>query len=573
MTNTVDIDVTPVSPVLPVSIAHTAMIANGRERKILMHATHVIGRWVLAIALLLTTSGQIASVAASTLQQAASPVASPGATPPARIEPEHCPFAKDQVPTDLVEGKNFRCGTLKVPADHAQPGGATITLLVTVITSTNKKPSANPLFVLAGGPGQGASDQLGQFSKKVQPPIATWAPFRDTHDIVLVDQRGTGHSDPSLLCPADLTATPSPGVAVVPTAATESAQTAVSVYGDCAKALIAEGADLSTFTTAQSAADLDSVRQALGARQIDLVGTSYGTWLALEVMRNYPQTVHSEILNSPVPPQADLFLGRLLAFDESLTATFAGCEADPQCNAAYPKLDKQLSKTVAELNQNPRTVPYTDPTTGKKDDTPIDGNTFMDLVYQLDFIGPFIPLVAPLIESVANGNDDLMSQLLPILALSSEGISTGLYYSVMCQDEIPFISAREIAAAAKAANVRPEILAGSVEDDVSGTFALCREWGLPASPSIESQPVNSDVPTLIMSGKFDPIIPHSYGEELAKTLPNSTLVQSPIAGHDPLSTSGSCGVAIASSFLMNPGAKVDASCMKKLRIDFSPPAH
>ena len=538
-----------------------------------MHPTHGIGRWILAIVLLLTTCGQFTPVAASASQQASSPAASPEATSQARIEPERCPFTKEQVPSDLVEGKNFRCGTLKVPADHAKPDGATITLLVTVITSTNMNPSANPFFVLAGGPGQGASDALGQFSKKVQPPIATWAPFLDSHDVVLVDQRGTGHSDPSLLCPADLTATPSPGVAVVPTATTETAQTAVSAYGDCAKALIAEGADLSAFTTAQSAADLDSVRQALGAEQIDLVGTSYGTWLALEVMRDYPQVVHSAILNSPVPPQADLFLGRLIAFDESLTATFAGCEADPQCNAAYPKLDAQLSTTVAELNANPRTISYTDPTTGKKDSAPIDGNTFVDLVYQLDFIGPFIPLIAPLIGSVANGNDELMSQLLPILALSGEGIATGLYYSVMCQDEVPFISAQEIAAAAKAANVRPEILAGSVEDDVSGTFALCREWDLPASPAVENQPVSSDVPTLIVSGKFDPIIPHSYGEELAKTLPNSTLVQSPIAGHDPLSTSGSCGVEIASRFLTDPGAKVDASCMKKLKIDFSPPAH
>ncbi|MGI8484017.1 MAG: alpha/beta hydrolase [Thermomicrobiales bacterium] len=537
-----------------------------------MHLTQGIGRWVLAIGLLLTTCGQITSVAASASQQSASPAASPEVTPNARIKPESCPFTKEQVPSDLVEGKNFRCGTLEVPADHAKPDGATITLLVTVVNSTNMNPLANPLFILAGGPGQGASDQLGQFSKKVQPPIATWAPFLDSHDVVLVDQRGTGHSDPSLLCPADLTATPSPGAAVVPTATTETDQTAVSVYGDCAKALIAEGADLSTFTTAQSAADLDSVRQALGAEQIDLVGTSYGTWLALEVMRDYPQTVHSAILNSPVPPQADLFLGRLIAFDESLTATFAGCKADPQCNAAYPNLDAQLSKAVAALNANPRTVSYTDPTTGKKDSAPIDGNTFMDLVYQLDFVGPFIPLIAPLIGSVADGNDQLMSQLLPLLVLSSEGISTGLYYAVMCQDEIPFISAQEIAAAAKAANVRPALLAGRVEDAVSVTFALCLAWGLPASPKIENQPVSSDVPTLIFSGKFDPIIPQSYIAELAKTLPNSTLVESPIAGHDPLSTSGSCGVEIATRFLVDPTAKVDASCMNKLKIDFSPPA-
>lgn len=536
-----------------------------------MNGYRTVPRWTLVLALLITTCAQITmtSAAGANAQVTA---ATPAAESTAKIQRVDCPFTKEQVPADLVEGKNFHCGTLQVPEDHANPTGKTITLFLTQISSSSSDPSAIPLFVLAGGPGQGASDQLGQFSEKVQNPIATWAPFLDTHNVVLIDQRGTGHSEPSLLCPADLTsaATATAVADIAATAQAETDQTAVGAYGSCAQALTDEGANLATFTTAQSASDLDSVRQALGATQIDLVGTSYGTWLALEVMRNYPQLVHSAILNSPVPPQADLLRGQLLAFDESLTATFAGCKADPQCNAAFPDLDTLLSTTVAALNEHPRTVSYTDPTTGKPDKAPIDGNTFMNLIYQLDFIGPFIPNIAPLIGTVAEGNDDLLSQLLPILALNGEGIATGLYYSVICQDEIPFTSAQEIRQAAKVANVRPEVLAGSVDEDVSGTFAVCKAWNLPASPAIENEPVVSDVPTLIVIGRFDPIIPHSYGEELTKTLSNSTLVESPIAGHDPLSTSGSCGVEIATKFLNDPSGTVDASCLDKVRIDFSP---
>lgn len=538
------------------------------------HITRAPGRWGLIALLLLTTFGQIATVNAATASAVAPDLPDPYPTlaEVPSIEKTRCPFAKGDLPSDLSGPSDLVCGTITVPEDHAKPDGPTITLFLVKIPGSSKDAKTSPLFVLAGGPGQGASDAVGQFSTEVQDPIASWQPLAQGRDVILVDQRGTGHSEPSLLCPADR-ATPgaeNPGAesTPIPSGNESDNQSAVDVYGDCAQALTDEGIDLETYTTRQSAADLDLVRQALGARQIDLLGTSYGTWLALEMMRYYPDTVRSAILNSPVPPQSDLLAGQLIAFQDSLDAVYAGCKADTRCNAAFPNLERTLTRTVKELNRNPREVTYKDPTTNKKETAPIDGQTFMSLVYQLVFIGPFIPFVPPLVSTVSQGNDELLSQLLPILAASGEGISTGLYYAVMCQDEIPFSSMNEIERQAEDAGVTQDVIDEGVASS-QGTFNVCKAWDLPASPAIENTPVTSDIPALIVTGRFDPITPTSYGKELLKTLPNGVMIESPIAGHDPASTSGACGVDIMEQFLRHPRVELDTSCLDDLSIDFS----
>lgn len=534
------------------------------------HITRAPGRWGLIALLLLTTLGQIATVNVATASAVAPALPDPYpalSTVPA-IEKTRCPFAKDDLPSDLSGPSDLVCGTITVPEDHANPDGPTITLFLVKIPGSSKDSSRAPLFVLAGGPGQGASDAVGQFSTEVQDPIASWHPLAQGRDVILVDQRGTGRSEPELLCPADL-ATPgadNPGAESTPIPSEN--ESAVDVYGDCAQALTDEGVDLETYTTRQSAADLDLVRQALGAKQVDLLGTSYGTWLALEMMRYYPDSVRSAVLNSPVPPQTDLLAGQLIAFQDSLDAVYKGCAADVRCDASFPNLERLLQRTVKELDSNPRDVQYKDPTTNKQETAPIDGQTFMSLVYQLVFIGPFIPFVAPLVGSVAQGEDELLSQLLPILASSGEGIATGLYYAVMCQDEIPFSSMDEIEQQAKDAGVTQDVIDEGLASS-QGTFDVCKAWDLPASPAIENTAVTSDIPTLIVTGKFDPITPTSYGKELLKTLPNGVMIESPIAGHDPASTSGTCGVDIMEQFLEHPRVELDTSCLDDLSIDFS----
>ncbi|HEU0164216.1 MAG TPA: hypothetical protein VFQ54_04170, partial [Thermomicrobiales bacterium] len=174
-----------------------------------MHATRLLSRWGLVLALLFATFGQIAalgSTSAAAATQAEDPYPGPSSTP--KVRDTACPFSDADIPSDIAARGNLACGTVDVPEDHANPDGKSISVFIVQIPSISKKPNSSPLFVLAGGPGQGSSGQLGQFSKTVQDPIASWYPFLKDHNVVLIDQRGTGYSDPNLVCPADLPATP-----------------------------------------------------------------------------------------------------------------------------------------------------------------------------------------------------------------------------------------------------------------------------------------------------------------------------------------------------------------------------
>lgn len=457
-----------------------------------------------------------------------------------------CPDPVLAGPSDLTAGADFTCAMLTVPRDHDDPNGPQLQLFTIGLPSTSETPALEPVIFLAGGPGQAGYPQLAQFSTESPEHTASFAQLRDTHDVILIDQRGTGFSQPSLACPDDEDL-------------------------DCDDKSTYAGIDLTAFTTRQNAADIDVLRRALGAESVNLVGTSYGSWLALAVLRDFPDTVRGVVLNSPVPPQGNLFAGQLIAFQTALDASMSGCERDPECVAAYPDLDLELVQVIAELNAEPWIVTFEDPGSGRTAEVPIDGDTLMFVIYQMHFHGQFIPFVAPLIASAAAGSDHVLVELLPeVLQASASVSSIGFRYSVLCQDETSFTSEAEVFAFAKSADVSDLVIEHGSLSTLTGIFDVCARWDLPASSSIENEPVISDAPTLIVTGTYDPITPTSYGEDTMATLPNATLVESGIAGHDPLSTSGGCGVDVMHSFLIDPAAVLDTTCLTDVRPDFSP---
>lgn len=506
--------------------------------------------------------------------QDSTPVASPDAG--SELTDIDCPDLGPAAPKDLVAGEDFTCAVLNVPENHEEPDGAQLELFVIRLPSASDDPAAEPIVFLAGGPGGAGNTQLAQFTNEDLGPITSYAPLLETHEVVLIDQRGTGLSQPSLACPADLAmaATPeaTPAGQDAEPQMPSGAENPVDLYGDCDDALTDAGVDLASFDTEQNAADIDALRQALGADQVNLFGTSYGSWLAQVVMRDFPDAVRSVVLDSPVPPQSNLFAGQLIAFQAALDASQRGCADDPECAAAYPDLPAQLEELVADLNAEPLTVTIEDPMSGQQVDLPVDGSLFMFVIYQMHFIGPFVPLVAPLIASVAEGQDEGLAELLPVVLSTSAGIASGFYYSVICQDEVPFTSEDEVLAEAEEAGVSQLVIENGSGAFSTGVFELCTGWDLPASPQIENEPVTSDLPTLIVTGLYDPITPTAYGEELLPTLSNATLVESGIAGHAPLSTSGTCGVDVMRSFIAEPEAELDTSCLSDASVDFSPEA-
>lgn len=508
------------------------------------------------------------------LAQDATPVASPMAG--SQLSDIECPDLGPDIPEDLTPNEDFTCAVLTVPANHDEPDAGQLELFVVLLPSRSENPAPEPIIFLAGGPGQAGTVQLPQFSTELPEELASFAPLLDTHNVVLIDQRGTGLSLPSLACPADivLAATPAPGA--TPETQEGQPQTpgdpelALDLYGECDEVLTEAGVDLTLFNTSQNAADIDALREALGVDRANLFGTSYGSWLAQVVMRDYPEGIRSVVIDSPTPLQSNLFGGQAIGFQTALDASQEGCQADPVCALAYPDLDDQLAQVVTSLNAVPLVVTLEDPMSGESAEIPVDGTLFLAVVYQLHFIGPFVPVVAPLIASVAQGEDEVLADLLPIILTAGAGISSGFYYSVICQDEVPFTPLEEVYIDAEAAGVSELVIENSSEPTSTGAYEICAAWDLPASPAIANEPVTSNVPTLIVTGEFDPITPTAYGEQVVATLSNGTLVESGIGGHAPLSSSGECGVAVVISFLTDPTAELDSTCLTNARADFSP---
>ncbi|MGC4191328.1 MAG: alpha/beta hydrolase [Thermomicrobiales bacterium] len=528
-------------------------------------AGNAVRRFGIAFLLLSTLITQNAGLQTAFAQDAPElPPAYPEPAEKPELRPTKCLYARDEIP-DSMKDIDITCGYVTVPQDHNDPHDKdTIDLYVVIVPATDKHPSETPLFVLAGGPGQAATDGLWAYDSDYGDEIfPSFSDFLIDRDVVLFDQRGTGKTLPKVVCPADREPEGDE-----PSAADE-ASAYDNPYLDCADQLAEEGIDLDTYDNHQSAADIDAVRQALGADRIDILGTSYGTWLALESMRYYPETIRSVVLNSPAPPETQLYDSAAIGHQNALDRVFDACADDPDCDDAYPDLADTYTKVVADLNAEPMLVTYEDPDTGEERTEYANGDVFASLVYELIFFSIYIPYAPPLITSVAAGESELFGALVPLLLTSSDGMSVPLHYAVMCQDEIPYIDRDEVLENIEEAGVSQAVM----DDEMAAMDSyteICDAWDLEPSGEIANEPVVSDIPTLIITGRFDPITPTFDGELLLDDLSNAVLVESPVASHSPLQMSGQCGVDIATAFLEHPRKELDTSCMDDLTLDMSP---
>jgi pimeloyl-ACP methyl ester carboxylesterase len=469
-----------------------------------------------------------------------------------RYEPVPCRTA-------LPEGVQAECGDLVVLADRNQPDGPTLRLAVIRLPATGPNPSPTPLVYLAGGPGQAGNVALASFTTAESPA----SQLRENHTLLLLDQRGTGVSQPSLTCPEmdAVESAPDDGTPSVE----ETNQRTLAAVRDCYNRLLAEGENLAAYTSAANAADINDLRLALGVAQLDLIGGSYGTRLALTVMRDFPQAVRGAVLSSVLPLQVDLLSGQSLAFNNALETVFATCANDAACNSAFPSLRESFSVAVAQLDAEPVTVRVRSLTGDQIYPLRVDGQVFARAIYFMLLVPPFVPFTPALIDNAAKG--DYAAITIPYANFfgTSEGISQGMSNSVNCSDEFAFVSEQDFQAVQ--GQILPELRAAT-----QGAFdfakAQCAIWNVPQSPAIENQPVVSDVPTLILSGQFDPVTPVSYGAEAARTLGRSTAVELLGTSHDPTLASP-CGIAIVQSFLQNPAATLDASCADDAPIVFA----
>lgn len=402
-------------------------------------------------------------------------------------------------------------------------------------------------MILLGGPGQNMSAVLPMFSEE----YPAWDFMLERQDVILFDQRGFGLSQPTLACPFERITGDS--------GATEGNTNIGFALMQCAIVLQQEGTDLSAFTTKNNGADIEAIRVAMDYDQVDLYGISYGSKLALSAIRDYPDSIRSTVIASPLPLESNVFSTQVIGFDESLDKLWADCAADAQCAADNPDPAGALLKAVDRLAEEPMNVHVDLPGWTGPTELPIDDFQFMQVLYLGVFVGPLTPIMPYLVTSVAAGDDSVLQTLAPMLAASG-GLSLGGLFTYFCQDEVPFSAESETDEELANADLAAPIADGTFVGLGVQSYALCKIWKLAPADEIEAEAVFNDEPLLILTGRYDPITPPSNGEDVAASMPNSQLVEFAAQGHDPASNDPECGNPMITSFLNDPTAKVDGTC-------------
>jgi pimeloyl-ACP methyl ester carboxylesterase len=487
------------------------------------------------------------------LQEKTPPPAYPAAPgKPGVFQPAACPFS---LPSDLVEGESVECGYLSVEENRAASPGRLIRLAVAVFHPPGGATSPDPVIYLSGGPGASALELI-----RYQFDLLSGPAFAAGRDLVVFDQRGVGISRPALDCPGydelgiDLLDRQVDGREM---SEEEAGDLVLESLRACREEL-SKSADLSAYNTAASASDVEDLRLALGFQQVNLWGGSYGTRLALEVMRRYPGGLRSVVLDAVYPPDVDLNVEAPANYSRALERMFVACEANPVCSQAYPDLRRVFFETVDRLNADPVSREVENPFTGESYQSWMNGNTILALTFQLLYDSKIRYLIPQYIYAASQEDytafDQARGSLIGLIGLSSRG----MMFSVQCHDELAFSSLE----AFQAELARYPDLAGMYANSILGGLAYraCQFWDAGQAETSANQPVSSAVPTLLMNGEFDPITPPAWGQHAAETLENAFVYVYPGVGHGASGVEG-CPQHMMSAFLLKPDTHPDDTCI------------
>ncbi|HEX7115454.1 MAG TPA: alpha/beta hydrolase [Steroidobacter sp.] len=436
-------------------------------------------------------------------------------------------------PCPEVEGA--RCGYAAVPEDRDNPGGRTLKLSLLVLPAI-RADGSDPVFFFAGGPGEAAT--------RAAPTVAStdFRRLNPTRDLVFIDQRGTGDSNP-LLCPPQ-----------------EDPQAYFgNILGNdealrACRAVLEKKADLTKYVTSIAADDVDEVRARLGYDKVIVWGGSYGTRAAMEYMRRHGDHVSGAILDGVFPFESRDPLSYAHDAQKALERIFADCASDPVCASDYPHLRQRFDELLDQFRAGPksasiRIAPDAPPTTVQYSIGDF-GYTIRAMLYSS---GATARLPLEIVRAATTGNVDSFAQAYYNRAsLFARLIPAGLYLSVMCAEEVPPLSDDEI--------VRW----------TAGTFLgvylvneyqrACAQWPRASVPPEYHEPLRSSIPTLVFSGGRDPATPAGGAEGVLRHLTRSRHVVFPEVGHGVSYTA--CAISLISSFLWDPSfAQLDPSCV------------
>jgi pimeloyl-ACP methyl ester carboxylesterase len=450
-------------------------------------------------------------------------------------------------------GPTVRCGYLTVPEDRSKPTWKKIRLAVALVPAKSIPSAPDPIVFLAGGPGSSGIVGVNQ---------AVAEGLNAHREAIFIDQRGTLKSRPNLTCPEfDLyfkAALSEPFLAPATRAQSETATKA------CHDRLVADGVDLAAYSTAENAQDIADLRVALGIKEWNVYGVSYGTDLALTMLRDDPRGIRSVVLDSVVPPNKSIIPALWPAAAEGLYALIEGCAKQRTCAAAYPDLLGDFNTAVNTLNTSPVTVTVPD-ATGAMVKVLVDGYQFANTVVLLSAAGGLYADGTAMIHQMADGDGTMVAKLMLAFAPPVGLYAWGLQWSAICPEFVSQTSLAQVVSEGKKA--LPQVPAAVLKllPQFGPFFADCPIWNVGKAPASAHAPVKSTVPVLMMGGTFDAITPISWQDDLRPGLKNSQSVAFPGLGHDVLAQSP-CAGAVMNAFLTLPRKPVDQTCVSQMKL-------
>jgi pimeloyl-ACP methyl ester carboxylesterase len=429
------------------------------------------------------------------------------------------------------------CGTFDVFENRDTQRGRKIGLHILILPSLAEKPAADAVFGFAGGPGQSAAEAF--------PMMTAMVALRQTHDLVFIDQRGTGQSNP-LPCPSDDND--------AQLFLNGSGGSAVKDLPGCRKELETK-ADLTQYTTSYSADDVDDVREALGLDKIDLLGGSYGTLAALVYVRRHGQHVRSMVLEGVAPPDYKLPLPFAKTIQASLEHLFANCAADPDCHRDFPNLKAEFETVVKRLDTQPATFQL-DSGPNKGQTVTLSRGAFVSALRSLLY-QPGIVSQLPYIFHRAFENDlnPYAGAVAAMRRAVNQSVARGMAFSVTCAEALPFISE---------ADIRRETAGTYLGDfDVRTYQKNCAIWPHASVSPDYLKPVHSDIPALLITGAEDAATPPSWAEHAAQSLSQSRVVVIPHGTH--LTSSECIDNMIVQFISQGSSSGMDTACVSQIR--------
>jgi pimeloyl-ACP methyl ester carboxylesterase len=461
---------------------------------------------------------------------------------------------------DFVLVQRHTCAHLTVLEDRSKPDGRTIQLFVVhVVPQSGTASNPDPIYV----PGTKLAGVQKFFDMA---PIAD----RTDREEFIMDQRGVGRSEPSLACPEVDRVN---AVTVAAPTGDPSARTAfVDAVMACFQRITSQGIDPGAYDLQAMAADGEDLRRALGIDEWGIISIGSASRIALEMARAYPEHLRELVLDSPEVPQVDPFTEGILGTRAALGQMAAACRADAACSRRFPDLEQAFEAASTALDEQPLSLRSQADGAGESVDVHLDGSMFLRGIRTLlagegDVVEGATPAV---VYAALDGNtslvrqyltDDLVSQQAYCLGYGvvcdpTNTISVGAYLSVLCSDIAPFIDRSALTTLAGADDTFSSVFAQSP------WFDACDAWKVPPSDTGVASPVITDVPTLLLLGRFDPFGSPAVVRPATTGLSQSWVVIDPAAGRNTLADA--CFQDLRTLWLADPTSPPDVSCVKQM---------